>query len=117
MRFLEVPAAMTLTFGEKPDGTPELVKPYSFTDYLLDAVRHPQSGFGAWDKQDIGIDILRNLKECKRTSAHEIALEDAHYEALVDAVRRYPWAADVAFQTIEAGFRKALENPKKGKAG
>lgn len=118
MKIIEVPPAMVMEFGEKADGSPEATKPFSFFEYLLGPVRAPQtSGFGSWDKQEIGLAILVAIKDAQKKKSHEIVLEDAQYDALLAAVKAYQWTAEAGMQTVAGGFRKALETPKKGKAG
>lgn len=117
MRYLEIPATVTLKIGEKEDGSPILTRVYPFAQYLKDAITNPQSGFGSWDKQEMGVSLLEVINDALKSKAVEIVLEDAQYEALLAAVKINPWSAEAGIQTAAAGYRRALENPKKGKAG
>ena len=118
MKILEIPKTITLQFGEKPDGSPALERVYPFAQYLKDAVTNPNSGFGAWDKQEVGLALLAKINDAlkKGDKALEIVLEDAHYQALFDAMKVNPFTAEAGIQTVAGGYRKALETPKKGKA-
>lgn len=109
MRIVDVPATIIFRQGGEGSGEPLVEAPLTFFEYLKTAVRGRSSGFGQWDKQDLGIDVLAKIVKAEKAAADRIEFSETEWTALLEAAKAFGWAPDIALQG--RAYRTALEKP------